>query len=960
MPAPAQLTDLVARFREHLPDYHAGAYNETQLRRDFLDPFFKLLGWDVHNKAGYAEAYREVVHEDKVKVGGMTKAPDYSFRVGGQRKFFLEAKKPSIFIKEDIAPAYQLRRYAWSAGLSLSILSDFEEFAVYDCRIKPAASDKASKSRLMYFTFEEYESRWDEIVGLFSKEAILKGAFDRYAATAKGKKGTASVDAEFLKEIETWRDALARHIALRNPGLSGLELNYAVQQTIDRIIFLRICEDRGIEPYDRMQALLNGNNTYDRLKQLFRDADDRYNSGLFHFPSSHPSPSGRGAGGEGERRGHPDELTLSLKLDDKPLKEILKGLYYPNSPYEFSVLPADILGQVYEQFLGKVIRLTPGGQAKVEDKPEVKKAGGVYYTPTYIVDYIVRQTVGRLLEGKTPKQIEKIRVLDPACGSGSFLIGAYQYLLDWYLNAYASQDPEKHAKGRAPKIRQGANGWRLTTAERKRILLAHIHGVDIDPQAVEVTKLSLLLKVLEGESDDSLTSQFSLFRERVLPDLDANIQCGNSLIGSDFYDGRLDLDEDERRRINAFDWETGFPEVFKAGGFDAVIGNPPYVRPHNIPEETKQYLWKAYKTFVAKSDLYSCFMERAISLVRNGGRLSFIVPKTWTSLESFTKIRLHLLENCLVRVLTQLPKKVFQDATVETCIFVVERNEKTVTRKTNEISVEYFDIYGVTPIRKFSQSAIANFHLYNFQLFGANDNDSLFERINTIGSPLKEYVSFAYGFKTGDDEKFIHADKRTTESHAFIRSGALERYWHEPPEEYVWYVPHLMIQNRKTARPGEKERFESPKIIVSRMGKGLAATYDHGGLYVKDAMLLLANPRTSVSLLYLLGVINSNLLRHYYQHLFITIDVLKNALLHLPIRSISPDNKLDRARHDKMVKLVESMLKLHEQLAAAKTAHDKTLIQRQIDATDRQIDTLVYELYGLTEDEIRIVEAGGA
>jgi predicted type IV restriction endonuclease len=142
MPAPPQLADLIARFREHLPDYHAGAYNETQLRRDFLDPFFKLLGWDVHNKAGYAEACREVVHEDKVKVGGMTKAPDYSFRIGGQRKFFLEAKKPSIHIKEDIAPAYQLRRYAWSAGLSLSILSDFEEFAVYDCRIKPAATDR--------------------------------------------------------------------------------------------------------------------------------------------------------------------------------------------------------------------------------------------------------------------------------------------------------------------------------------------------------------------------------------------------------------------------------------------------------------------------------------------------------------------------------------------------------------------------------------------------------------------------------------------------------------------------------------------------------------------------------------------------------------------------------------------------------------------------------------------------
>jgi type I restriction-modification system DNA methylase subunit len=271
-------------------------------------------------------------------------------------------------------------------------------------------------------------------------------------------------------------------------ALSQRELNFAVQQTIDRIIFLRICEDRGIEPYGKLMALQNGVNVYARLREMFHDADDRYNSGLFHFKRE----KGRDA---------PDELTLNLEIDDKPLKEIFKNLYYPDCPYEFSVLGADILGSVYEQFLGKVIRLTSGNRAVVEDKPEVKKAGGVFYTPAYIVQYIVQHTVGKLLEGKSTKQAEGIRILDPACGSGSFLIGAYQHLLDWHLERY-QEDAEKFSKGKAARIRPGAqNTWRLTTAEKKRILLEHIYGVDIDAQAVEVTKLSLLLKMLEGESD---------------------------------------------------------------------------------------------------------------------------------------------------------------------------------------------------------------------------------------------------------------------------------------------------------------------------------------------------------------------------------------------------------------------------------------------------------------------------
>ncbi|MFH1970620.1 MAG: DNA methyltransferase, partial [Verrucomicrobiota bacterium] len=619
MPVPQEILKLVERFDAQREAYQSGKYNEAQIRAEFIDPLFKALGWDIHNEQGYAEAYKDVIHEDAIKIGGATEAPDLCFRIGGTRKFFVECKKPSVNIKDDVHPAYQLRRYAWSARLPLSILTDFDEVAVYDCRAKPNKNDSSAISRLMYFTSNQFAEKWDEFSAIFSRDAVLKGSFDKYAEGTKGKKGTASVDDAFLEEIERWRDMLARNIAMRNEKLSQRELNFSVQRIIDRIIFLRICEDRGIEPYGRLMTLRNGERVYPRLCEFFQRANERYNSGLFHFQREKDRPEA------------PDELTLSLKIDDTVLKDIVGNLYYPESPYEFSVLPADILGQVYERFLGKVIRLTAGHQAKVEDKPEVRKAGGVYYTPTYIVDYIVKNTVGKLLEDiishkgtKSPrnatlKDVAKLKILDPACGSGSFLLGAYQLLLDWHLVQYM-KEPEKWAKGREPKLYQHhKSGWRLTTAERKRILLNNIYGVDIDSQAVEVTKLSLLLKVLEGESQETITKQFELFHQRALPDLGSNIKCGNSLIGPDFYKDRQGelFGEDEMYRINAFDWQAEFAEIFKVGGFDAVIGNPPYVLGRETFDEAeKRYFSNHYDAFGGKYDLYIYFTEKAVRLVR--------------------------------------------------------------------------------------------------------------------------------------------------------------------------------------------------------------------------------------------------------------------------------------------------------------------------------------------------------
>ncbi|MBN1615501.1 MAG: restriction endonuclease subunit M, partial [Deltaproteobacteria bacterium] len=336
-------------------------------------------------------------------VGGATKAPDYSFRIGGTRKFFVETKKPSVNLKTDPAAAFQLRRYAYSARLPISILTDFEEFIVYNCRTKPSITDKPSADRILCISFRDYAEKWDEISSVFHRESILRGSFDRYVKETKGKRGTAEIDRDFLADLDRWRLALAQNFALRNPSLTVRELNFAVQMTIDRLIFLRMCEDRGIENYGQLEALVNGAGIYPRLVEIYRKADDRYNSGLFHFTRQRGDASS------------PDVLTPGLNLDDRVVKDIIRNLYYPKCPYEFSLLPVEVLGNAYEQFLGKTIRLTAGHQAKIEEKPEVRKAGGVYYTPEYIVTYIVQNTVGRLLQGKTPKEAAAVRILDPAC-----------------------------------------------------------------------------------------------------------------------------------------------------------------------------------------------------------------------------------------------------------------------------------------------------------------------------------------------------------------------------------------------------------------------------------------------------------------------------------------------------------------------------------------------------------------
>jgi hypothetical protein len=992
---PKAVLDLIERFGEHIEEYRSGRYNETQLRRDFLDPFWKALGWDIDNEKDYAEAYRDVVHEDAVKVGDATKAPDYGFRIGGARKFFLEAKKPSVVVKDDVSAAYQLRRYAWSASLPLSILSDFEEFAVYDARVKPAPNDSASKARLFYCTFRDYAANWEFIAGTFSRDAVLKGSFDRYANSKTKKRGTTSVDNAFLDEIEGWRKVLAQNLALRNAKLSQRELNFAVQRIIDRVIFLRICEDRGIEKYGRLRALAEGEGAYGKLTKLFREADDRYNSGLFHFSAE----KGRGEA--------PDLLTPKLKVDDKVLRDILKGLYYPQSPYEFSVISADMLGQVYERFLGNTIELSAGHRAKVVEKPEVRKAGGVYYTPTYIVDYIVKNTVGKLLEGKTPKQAAKLKVLDPACGSGSFLIGAYQHLLDWHLAWYVKDGAAKHAKGKKPVLYQTqGGGWALTLAERKRILLDNIYGVDIDSQAVEVTKLSLVLKVLEGETGQSVDSQLKLFQERALPDLGSNIKCGNSLIGPDFYaqKGLGDFSDEERYRVNVFDWKTEFPEIMKCGGFDAVIGNPPYVRIQTMQDTQPQEVEFFSRTYRAARqgnyDIYVVFVERALSLVNTNGQVGVILPNKFFNAHYGQPLRELLSKGKhLCHVVHFGHQQVFANASTYTCLlFLLGKG----TTKCDFVKVDDLDEWRGSGSTERAKISLSKFGAAEWNVeIGAKG--ALRTRLPELGQPLGEVAHLFVGLQTSADRIYVLAEPHGIESgilKPFITTGALQRY--SPANRNAWLLfPYevegeqakllvaaqieaeypkawrYLVQKREVllarnngkvdpARwygyvyPKNLSVMEAPKLIMQVTSKEPTVLFDDGGLYMTGGgagpfygIRPLADAPFGIK--YLLGVLNSKVFGWVVRT---QSTPLRGGYVKYSKQYIekTPIPQPDKVAHDMMVSLVEQMLDLHKRLPSARTPQEKTSLERQIAATDAQIDRLVYDLYGLTKDEIKIVE----
>ncbi|MFO7675021.1 MAG: Eco57I restriction-modification methylase domain-containing protein [bacterium] len=637
----------------------------------------------------------------------------------------------------------------------------------------------------------------------------------------------------------------------------------------------------------------------------------------------------------------------------------------------------------------------------------------------------------------TPARASRLRILDPACGSGSFLLGAYQYLLDWHRDQYVKAGPEKHRK----ELYEGPGGeWRLTTQEKKRILLNNIYGVDIDAQAVEVTKLSLLLKVLEGESDQTISLQQKMFRERALPDLSSNIKCGNSLIGSDFWQGEQQTmfdDEEERLRINAFDWEHEFPEIMKsglsagghaqAGGFDAVIGNPPYIRVQALNEwspESLPYFKKHYRSAAKGNyDIYVVFAEKGLSLLNKTGLLGYILPHKFFNSQYGEPLRSLIVDGKHLKHVVHFGHiQVFSGATTYTCLLFLGRPPS------HSVSVVKPGDLGSWLTKGTAESGTvdAEASLSGEWSFAVGKGARLAGSLRSMTPKLGEVADVFVGLQTSADDVYIldvvaktsgavrlHSKALSTDVmlepgalHPLVSGTDIGRYRVLPWRQYILFPYEVadpsatlmqfdalkrrfpmtatyLDQNKERLERREGGKFRGTgwyrfgrsqnlgiqgraKICVPRLVERLRATVDITGSHYLDNVdvggVTLKPGHDSMGLLYLLGLLNSRLLAWYFPHISAPfrggwMSANRQFLAKLPIRTIDFSDKKDKARHDRMVELVERMLELHKRLPKAK-GESKTGIERQIAATDKAIDALVYELYGLTAEEVRTVEGG--
>jgi len=975
-----KLKELVELFSSNINQYKSSHYDESNTRTDFIDKFFTLLDWDVANNLGNDENYRDVIREDKVRIEGTVKAPDYSFRIGGIRKFFVEAKKPSVNIKDDPEPAYQVRCYAHTVGLPISILTNFEEFAVYDTRIKPNKNDKASVARINYFTFNEYENNFEFFYNTFSKNAIYKGKFDKYVVETKDKKGTSEVDDEILELIEEWRIALAKNIAKNNPDLNIYDLNTVVQKIIDRIMFLRIAEDRGIEDEKILFTVSQTTNIYEKLNHLFAKANNKYNSGLFEYV----------------------DWMEKVNIEDKVLSNILENLYFPECPYVFSVLPIEILGSIYERFLGSTIHFRTikgvNHTAVVEQKPEVKKAGGVYYTPQYIVDFIVKNTVGEKIKNKKPEDICDIKICDPACGSGSFLVGAYQYLLNYHLDYYKQEKNLKTSMKNKKIFDAGNESYRLTIEEKQRILCNNIYGVDIDNQAVEVTKLSLYLKLLEDESRESSEQLFKYSDITLLPYLENNIKSGNSLIGTDFYiQPDLELTDDDRIKVNCFDWEKEFADIFNNGGFDVIIGNPPYFNIQTLGAGSKiaQYIQRKYSDiWQDKSDILFYFLAKAMQLSK--ASIGFILSNAFLFSDKAQKLRNKIIDDGrLVKIVNFEQFQVFEGASITTGIFIFHSGYSNI-----QAAVLKEKTYSVNELQENINNS-KNYYKVKFEkdaVFALADSSTakINKKIDGNHPLLQDSFLIGKGMETAADDVFLFDKYPKQFPKKFIKKRItgknIDRYFISDEEEYILYfedvenfndlpvsIQNHLNNNRKTlkeratvknegrewwrySRPMHKEYYDLPKLYCSRRSFKNTFCYDKGFSCLGFSnMTVVFGTNEKLSLKYILALLNSKLLTYRYRSIGKqtgggSFEYFPNGVGKLPIPFLNLTNNSEKAKHDNLVSLVDKIMELKQKEASEQNNQLKTMISRQIDSVDKAIDKAVYELYELTDDEIKIVE----
>jgi hypothetical protein len=945
----ANLQSLIRKFDSDRDYYLSKAYSEAEARVDFITPFFRGLGWDVENEAGLPHHAREVlVEKTEQEIQGK---PDYSFRIGGQTKFFVEAKAPHESLSEP-KHTLQAKGYAWNTKqVFFVVLTDFEEFRFYDASIRP--DERKPEEGLLFppLKYADYlrnaQKLWE-----FSRERVTAGSLDAMLPRdRRTERLRIPVDEAFLDEMTGWREELARDIYKNNHGMTARQLNEVVQRLLDRIVFIRIAEDRRIierfqlrDAAEQWRARGGKFDIFDWLRPLFEKINDDFNGEIFK----------------------PNELLERTRVDSEVLAKIIERLYPPKSPYRFDVIGVELLGSIYERYLGKTIRPT-AKTVRVEEKPEVRKAGGVYYTPKYIVDYIVKNTVGRTIEGKTPKQIQKIRILDPACGSGSFLIGAFQSLIDYHVQWYLAH-PEQEVRHAHPsldfmrEVHEDSDGnTRLSVYRKAKILRNNIFGVDIDPQAVEITMMSLYLKALEGEKSQLPPKQ------HLLPELKYNVICGNSLIGPDIYkDVQLGFfGEEEKDRINVFDWNSevsGFGQIMRDSGFDCVIGNPPYGA--FLGDAESPYLSSRYQAATRDLDTYSLFIERGVEVCRPGGGLSMIVPTGWYSGPKFSALRRFVAMHTDPQIFVNLPYDVFP-AWVDTTVFVLsKRAEPTPWPRSVRCKVvlkTFPKRHKVELVSEFDEGTeTANLCEWFVQggdeylTYASEKAGKIIAKIRKAGRQLGEIADVQRGVTP-----FHLTATREHKNSVRAFAGTVRRYSIEDgPRGFLRFDESL-------AEPKPDRYFKGPRLLlrelISRQFR-LQAVRVTEDFVTNKSMQSILRLEHGPDLSFVLGCLNSRLMSWYFlrrsnvaQRDDFPKIVLKETRS-LPMPSIDFSAPGDKARHDKLVALVERMLELNKKKHCGKLAPSELeRTEREILATDTEIDNLVYELYGITDEEGKII-----
>ena len=972
-----ELAQLVRNFESNLEAIRKDQV-EASTRVDYINPLLELLGWDVKNVLGKTQSKREVIYEPQQIVGGHNLAPDYCLTIEGKRKIYIEAKRVSENILTNRNHAYQLKRYSWNAGLPFGILTDFEEVAIYDCRFIPMPEDSAEVGRVGYLKFSELSANWKVLGSVFSREAVANGSLEAIVQSDKLEKGTKTIDSSFLEFMKGWRRVVAQSIASCNPKLDETVVDYEAQALLNKIIFLRILEDRGLEASDSLRQLIEPPDKFlNSLTEYFKRANDRYNSGLF---------SGNGIGSE---RLH-DVMHLDLSVEAEKLSGFISNLYYPN-PYEFSVMPPDILGQIYELMLAEDVTIANLDTREIEValKPEIKKRGGVFYTPVPIVEYIIEETVGPLILDKTPATVKKIRIVDPACGSGSFLVSAYQYLIDFITDYYLANNKKK-------LIKTSDGSYKLSLGERREILENCIFGVDIDAQAVEVSKLSLLLKLVEEEE------QFQFDFGHLLPNLDRNLKSGNSLVDEDFPQQMFDYEFDAQ--FNPFSWKKAFPDVFKDGGFDAVIGNPPYLNIDAIwgtKDPRLSYIKNRYPhIYTDKTDILFYFLEKSVSICK--GEIGIIVSRSFLEADKAFKLREWLSSNSRVReILDFRTAEVFKGVGINTAIINLTKSKSVKHasfKKWREISLPAG--YRASTLRnKQLLECISISHekldgtIWNF---GDTKVEEILAKLDSAGVPLSSISKVGKGMETGSnkafeiDESLYQLMKSKFPKMVFLRmsNSGIKPFQLQPAKKYLLYpedvgsfeeLPeefknHLRLtkeelEDRAAFKRGNcewwrytwplhKELFHLPKIVSPYMATTSTFAVDSNNLamYLTDTTVIyITNP--DIPIYALCALLNSDVLDFRFHYLTkLKGGGVKEFFAKQVEKQPIPFNSTNHEITMKLDKLGLAMITAHDELSSTQIEKERQLLKTEITKLTIEINECVANLFRISLDELEFIQ----